>query len=133
MIWSSGQFYKELGVDTMAFLECVLVDPHSSANCERAGRTLKAILPAHRKSLQSIIIDGEMRICMNGPHERAINWSFFSKRWFNVLSKGSLILRDKQERGTGQSQVVSRQKVTSKARFNLECTFYSTIPPCQCE
>ena len=46
----------------MAVLECVLADPHSSANCERAGSKLKMILSANRKSLQEPIIDGEMNL-----------------------------------------------------------------------
>ena len=131
LIWSEGQFYKELGPDTMALLECVLADPHSSANCERAGRTLKRILTPARKLLQSPVVDGEMRIAMNGPHERVITWNFFSTRWLKVLSKGSPISRDK--RAKGKLQVISRQinEVTSKARQALQCSFYSKIPPCQ--
>ena len=129
LIWTQGRFYKELGPDAMAVLECVLVDPHSSANCERAGRVLKRILTANRKSLQAPVVDSEMRIGMNGPHERKIEWSFLSNRCFNVLSKASPIARD--YRGSGVSRVVTKQidEVTSKARLALQCSFYSKIPP----
>jgi len=115
----------------MAVLECALADPHSSANCERAGSKLKKILSANRKSLQEPIIDGEMRICMTGPHERSVNWSFFSNRWFKVLLKGSPILRD--PRSSGKSRVITKQlqKANAKSRLDLQCSFYSTIPPRQ--
>ena len=131
LIWTQGQFLKELGPDTMALLECVLTDPHSSANCERAGRMLKRILPANRKVLQEPLIDGEMRIGMNAPHERAMNWSFFTNRWFKVLAKGSPISRD--TRSSGKSSVLKKQleEATSKSRMALQCSFYSTIPPRQ--
>ena len=111
----------------MAVLECVLVDPHSSANCERGGRLLKRVLTSSRKSLQAPVVDSEMRIGMNGPHERNLEWSFFSNRWFNVLSKASPIARD--IRGSRVSRVVTKQidEATSKTRLALQCSFYSTI------
>ena len=131
LVWTQGQFYKDLGPDTMAVLECVLADPHSSANCERAGSKLKKILSANRKFSQEPIIDGVFRICMNGPHERSVNWSFFSNRWFKVLLKGSPILRD--PRSSGKSRVITKQlqKANAKSRLDLQCSFYSTIPPRQ--
>ena len=133
LIWNEGRFYRDLGPDTMALLECVLVDPHSSANCERAGSALKRILVPCRKSLQEPVVDGEMRICMNGPNERKITWSFFSTRWFNVLSKSSPIARDVRKRGLRASQVVAKQieDANSKTRQDLQCSFYTTIPPRQ--
>ena len=133
LIWNEGRFYRDLGPETMALIECVLVDPHSSANCERAGSKLKRILAPCRKSLQEAVVDGEMRICMNGPHESNITWSFLSNRWFNVLSKSSPIARDVRNRGLGGSQVVAKQikEATAKAQQNLQCSFYTTIPPRQ--
>ena len=118
-------------MDTMAVIECILVDPHSSANCERGGRYLKQILTAYRKSMYDITIDEEMRVAMNGPHERAIKWGYYTKRWLNVLSKSRAVCRDR--RATGTSQVVERLKKTAQKKdyIDLKCSFYGELPPQQ--
>ena len=68
VIWTERRFWKELGPNTMALIECILADPHSSANSERGGRVLKQTLTAFRKTMYELTIDAEMRIAMNGPH-----------------------------------------------------------------
>ena len=131
VIWKQRRYWNEVGPDTMALIECVLVDPHSSANCERAGKVLELIITAYRKQLYERTVDAEMRIALNGPHERLMRWSYYSNRWYRVLSLNSPICKD--DRASGISQVVQRhkKKAMSKDTLDLKCSFYTYIPPRQ--
>ena len=85
--------------------------------------------------MYELTIDTEMRIAMNGPHEREMNWAFYSKRWLKVLSKSSPILLGDKGQGFGKSrsQVLEklRRLVTSKEYRDLKCSFYTVLPPRQ--
>ena len=131
MIWTERRFWEDIGPDAMAIIECVLADPHSSANCERGGKVLKLILSIYRKNMYDLAVDEEMRVKMNGPHERVIKWDYYTRRWLKVLLKRGPICKD--HRALGASQVVARLAKTAqkKSYKDLMCNFYMSIPPRQ--
>ena len=130
VIWTQRRYWKELGPETMAIIECVLADPHSCANCERGDRVLKQIITASRQTMYELTVDAEMRIAMNGPHERMMKWRYFSRRWLKVLSKSSpLLIIDNVLEGS-KSRAVAKEKnmIKSKEYRDLKCSFYNTLP-----